>query len=153
MIKETKTQQEVITQHKYCDVCGVEIEHSLACTAATCEYCGKDLCDECIGYEEETGEDCRSVWCTVCWVIGGAYRPEIEVLEARAHLLYQEWQDKCKSTYKERVRRRTVRKVKCRKDDPEVAKKVEEMRRKLQRKGKPALDDFIGKKNDKNRTV
>lgn len=96
MITETKTQQEVVTQHKYCDVCGAEITHSLACMNAKCEYCGKDLCETCIGHEEETSGDYRSVWCTVCWQIGSEYRPMIEELEAKVHLLYQKWQDECK---------------------------------------------------------
>jgi hypothetical protein len=97
MIKEIKKQKEVITKHKYCDVCGAEIKNSLACSTATCEYCKKDLCDECIGHEEETGADYRDVWCSVCWLIGSEYRPDIEKLEAKVHLLYQEWQDRCKT--------------------------------------------------------
>ena len=96
MIKETKTQEEVIKRHKYCDVCGAEIKSSLACTNATCEYCRKDLCEKCIGHEEETGADYRDVWCTRCWQIGSAYRPKIEELKAKVHSLYEEWQSKCR---------------------------------------------------------
>jgi predicted nucleic acid-binding Zn ribbon protein len=54
MIKEIKTQQEVIAQHKYCNVCGAEIAQGLACSNAPCEYCRKDLCEKCIGHEDET---------------------------------------------------------------------------------------------------
>ena len=96
MIKEIKIQQEVIEYYKYCDVCGAEINNSLACLSARCMYCKKDLCENCIGHEEETGGDYRDVWCTVCWLIGSEYRPMIEKLKAKAQLLYQEWQDRCR---------------------------------------------------------
>lgn len=95
MIKEIKTHEEVITQHKYCDICGAEIKHRLACMDATCEYCRKDLCEKCIGYEEGTDGDYREVWCDVCWQMGSEYRPEIEECEAKIHQLYQEWQNRC----------------------------------------------------------
>jgi hypothetical protein len=100
MIKETTIQQNVTTRHRYCDVCGAEIEHRLVCMDATCSYCRKDLCDECIGYEEETEGEYRSVWCETCWLIGRRYRPIIEELDAKLHVLYQEWQDKCKNVRK-----------------------------------------------------
>ena len=100
MIKEIKTQQEVFEYCKYCDVCGAEITHSLACMNATCSYCRKDLCEECIGHEEGTGGDYRMVWCNECWQIGSEYRPKIEELEAKVHQLYQEWQDRCRKKEK-----------------------------------------------------
>ena len=98
MIKETKSQQEVITQRVYCDVCGAEIRCRLLCMKATCEYCKNDLCEKCIGHEEETGGDYREVWCTACWQIGSVYRPKINELEAEVYRLYEAWQSRCKDT-------------------------------------------------------
>ena len=101
MIKSIKAQEEVFTYHRYCDVCGAEITHSLACTNARCMYCKKDLCEKCIGHEEGTSGDYRDVWCKRCWDIGSAYRPKIEAFEAKVQLLYQEWQSKCRDKEKE----------------------------------------------------
>jgi len=96
VIKETKIRKEVIIQQKYCDVCGVKIGHRLACTNATCAYCKKDLCEECIGYEEETPGDYRRVWCNACWQIGDKYRPMIKALRTEVSMLYERWQKESK---------------------------------------------------------
>jgi hypothetical protein len=98
MIKETKITKEVIVseKHRYCDDCEKELHWSLACSAAHCQYCNKDLCEECIGYEEETDGDYRMVYCKNCWELGNEYRPKIEQYEIEIHKLYTEWQDKCK---------------------------------------------------------
>ena len=97
MIKEIKSTKEVVTRIKCCDVCGAEIKHKLACNVLICLYCKKDLCEDCIGHEEETGsDDLRTVWCKQCWDIGNVYRPEIDALTARITALYKEWQDRCK---------------------------------------------------------
>jgi len=96
MIKTLQTREEVITQYKYCDICGAEIKPALACSNAICEYCGKDLCEQCIGYEEETGADYRVMWCKRCWNIGICYRPKIEELHKEVEILYGEWREKCK---------------------------------------------------------
>jgi hypothetical protein len=103
MIKETKIQKETIILHKYCDVCGEEIEHSLACMAATCEYCGNDLCEKCIGHEEETGSDYRIVWCSSCWQIGNEYRPMIKALAEEVEMLYKKWRSRCNEKEEERA--------------------------------------------------
>ena len=96
MIKEIKTQQEIIEYYKYCDVCGTEINNSLSCFSARCMYCKKDLCEKCIGHEEETSEDYRDVWCKRCWDIGTFYRSTIEKLNKAIETLYNEWREKCK---------------------------------------------------------
>jgi len=96
MIKEVKKQKEVIERHKYCDVCGAKISIGLSCGKAKCEYCGKDLCDECVGYEESTSGDYRIVYCAKCWSIGEDYRPTIKQHEDEVDRLYNEWTDKCK---------------------------------------------------------
>lgn len=96
MIKTTTTQQKVIIQHIYCDVCDATINHGLACRNTACNYCGKDLCEKCIGHEEATGVDYRDVWCERCWNIGIDYRPKIEELNKEIETSYAEWRDKCK---------------------------------------------------------
>ena len=96
MIKETKERKEVIERHKFCDICGVEINIRLACSAAHCMYCRKDLCENCIGHEEDDGSDYRSCYCKRCWEIGEQYRPTIEKMETKIGQLYDEWISKCR---------------------------------------------------------
>jgi hypothetical protein len=54
MIKEDKILKETAVTHRYCDECEKELHWGLACSKAQCEYCGKDLCEKCIGHEEST---------------------------------------------------------------------------------------------------
>ena len=96
MIKETKVLKESAEKHKFCDVCGVEINIGLSCSAAHCMYCRKDLCEKCIGHEEDDVSDWRMCWCKRCWDIGENYRPLIENLNTHIKVLYKEWQSKCK---------------------------------------------------------
>ena len=96
MIKEKTILKEHTVRQKYCDVCETQIPKGLACWRAHCEYCGKDLCDKCIGHEEETGGDYRIVYCKTCWEIGDEYRPLILELDIKISNLYKEWQTKCK---------------------------------------------------------
>ena len=96
MIKEKTILKETTIRHKYCDECKSEINIGLACSKAVCEYCRKDLCEECIGYEYETGGDYRTVYCKSCWEIGETYRPTIEKLHNEIDNLYEEWQLLCK---------------------------------------------------------
>lgn len=88
--------KEVMEPHRYCDVCGDEINIGLTCHKANCMYCKKDLCETCVGNEHDTPGDYRSVYCKQCWKLGEGYRPEIEKLHNKIEQLYQEWQDKCK---------------------------------------------------------
>ncbi|MFV9678157.1 MAG: hypothetical protein ACNYVW_10995, partial [Methanosarcinales archaeon] len=75
MYKEVKVPTETIENHKYCDICGIEISIGLECSAARCQICRKDLCENCIGTEKSTYGDYREVWCVNCWSIGEKYRP------------------------------------------------------------------------------
>lgn len=95
MYKEVKIQKESTERHKYCDICGVEIGKDLACTAARCQICRKDLCDKCIGTEKDTFCDYREVWCVGCWVVGAKYRPAIKELDEKVNALYAAWYDEC----------------------------------------------------------
>ena len=94
--KVTKITKEVDERHKFCDICGDEISIGLACSVARCMYCGKDLCEEHIGHEEDTYSDYRTVYCKNCWKLGESYRPRIEELQNEITFLYKKWQDDCK---------------------------------------------------------
>ncbi len=98
MFREVKVSKEVIEHHKFCDVCGVEINIGLACSNASCQICGKDLCEKCIGTEKDTMGDYREVWCVKCWTIGEDYRPTIKELDAKIEILYDGWYAECKDT-------------------------------------------------------
>jgi len=96
MYKSVKILKEASETHKFCDVCGKEINMGLACSVAKCMYCGIDLCETCVGHEDETPGDYREVYCKKCWDLGEQYRPIIEELNAKIEALYNEWRSKCK---------------------------------------------------------
>lgn len=96
MYKQTKVLKEATETHKFCDACNDEIKMGLQCSVAKCMYCGKDLCEKCIGHEDSTPGDYRDVFCKKCWELGNQYRPIIEELHSKIESLYKEWQDKCK---------------------------------------------------------
>jgi len=95
MIKEIKIPSEKVERYKFCDICGIEIHIGLECSKAKCHYCKKDLCEKCIGHEEETGGDYRDVWCKKCWTIGNNFRPTIEDLNLKITALYNKWRKQC----------------------------------------------------------
>ncbi len=95
MIKETKTTEEITVKQRYCDVCGDKINWQLQCSVAQCEKCGKDLCDKCVGKENDTMGDYREVYCKVCWDIGEQYRQAIKEHEKAIEKLDDEWSKKC----------------------------------------------------------
>ena len=95
MYKKIKVNKEFEEAHKYCDICGVEIPVGLACSAARCQICRKDLCENCIGTEKSTYGDYREVWCVNCWTIGEKYRPAIKELDAKCKKLYDDWYVEC----------------------------------------------------------
>ena len=95
MIKETKYLKEAIERHKFCDCCLKEIMIGLACSVAKCEYCKKDLCENCIGHEDNSGGDYRIVYCKQCWEIGEKYRSEIKQLDNKIEALYEQWVNEC----------------------------------------------------------
>jgi len=95
MIKETKILKEQSEYQKFCDVCGVKINHGMACSRASCEICGKDLCEKCISHEESNSGDYRTVFCKKCDTIGDEYRPLISRLECEIDELHNQWRTKC----------------------------------------------------------
>jgi hypothetical protein len=97
MIKENKVLKEVITNTLFCDDCGVEMKPQYRYQKSQCEYCKKDLCEACVGHEEDTGADYRIVYCKACWKIGDDYRPKIQLLHDQIDELVHEWQQKAKS--------------------------------------------------------
>ena len=99
MIKEITKEVTFTEKHRYCDECGKEIKRTMACSHAECKYCGKDLCDKCVSYEENTMGDYRVVYCKTCWELGNDYRLIIEQHEKEIDRLYNKWQNKCKLLY------------------------------------------------------
>jgi len=95
VFKLIKIKREMTGQHKFCDSCGIEISIGLACSAARCQICRKDLCENCIETEKGTSGSYREVWCKVCWRIGEKYRPEIKEFEAEVEKLYNAWYKEC----------------------------------------------------------
>ena len=92
MIKEEKIMEEKTKYHKFCDICDTEIQIGLACCKAKCTTCGRDLCEKCIGHEDYTGGDYRTVYCKDCWKLGEEeYRERINNLENEVSDLYNEW--------------------------------------------------------------
>ena len=96
MIKEVEVTEKTIKRYKYCDDCGKKIERSMACSVATCKYCGKDLCDKCVAAEDSTMGDYRTVYCSKCYDIKTEYDKLIEPLENEIERLSDEMIDKCK---------------------------------------------------------
>ena len=98
MYKETIVKKEIEFKNyqKFCDICSKEITIGLECSKAKCMYCKKDLCEDCVGHENDTHGDYRDIWCKKCWEIGEEYRPIIEELHKKIEVLNKEWQDKCK---------------------------------------------------------
>ena len=96
MLKKTTTLVEEDKYQRFCDICGKEIIVSLACSRATCAYCTRDLCENCIGHEDSTFGDYRTVYCEQCWGLGDQYRPLIEEYECKIHEMYKKWQSECK---------------------------------------------------------
>jgi hypothetical protein len=90
MIKKITTTKEIVENHKYCDVCEAEIRIGLACSKATCEYCGKDLCDKCIAFEDYTWWDGREVYCEKCNNLRLEYTPKILELQSKIDQLEEE---------------------------------------------------------------
>jgi hypothetical protein len=83
-MRKVVEETQYVTQKKrivICDDCGKTIKHDLACSVATCEICGADLCEKCIGLEVPTMGDYREVYCFGChWLIKDNNK---EILELR----------------------------------------------------------------------
>jgi len=90
MIKKNKILKESIEYKKYCDICKTEIKIEMACLKAKCEYCGKDLCENCIAYEFDTHGDYREVLCNKCNKIRLQFEPKIIKLEKQIEELENE---------------------------------------------------------------
>lgn len=96
MIQEFEVTEKTIKRYKYCDDCGKKIERSMACSVATCEACGKDLCDSCVAAEMSTLGDYRVVYCEACYDVKLEYDKIIQPLEDEIERLTDEMREKCK---------------------------------------------------------
>ena len=94
--------------HKFCDVCEIEIPLGLACNAAHCAVCGADLCEKCIGHEDESYDDYRITWCKSCWDIGIPYREKMDKLREECDAVAAEWHQLAKEAASKRVKTRQI---------------------------------------------
>jgi hypothetical protein len=125
MIKEEQITEVTTVKHRYCDECGTRIRIGMACSRASCEICGKDLCDKCVGHEDHSYGDYRVVYCKRCWEVGEEYRTQILVHETEIDRLNDEWRDKCKNAEKKNILNSFVSKLSEGKDlDPEISEIV-----------------------------
>jgi len=92
--EEIPTTKKVV--HRYCDDCGKEIFWGLACSRTVCEYCGKQLCPDCIGYERETYGDYREVYCKTCSGIYKKHKPEMDKAYKEYSDIVNKMQKECK---------------------------------------------------------
>jgi hypothetical protein len=81
--------------HKFCDVCGNQIPMGLACSAIKCSKCKRDLCEQCVGHEENTSGDYRWGYCIDCWEIGKPHLSNIELLSNQIEKEHTRWHQKC----------------------------------------------------------
>ena len=95
MIREEILVEQVVKNTWICDICGDEIYHDLACSTIRCEQCGKDLCERCIGHENNTMGDYREGYCKSCWDIGQTYLSRIQMLENEIEDIYCCWKRAC----------------------------------------------------------
>jgi hypothetical protein len=101
MIKEREVKQTTKIKEKFCDDCGTKLTHRMYCSYAVCEICGVDLCDKCIGHEDNTMGDYRVVYCKYCWTL---YEPVKQILIERGKeddIIIDECKEKCLKLRKE----------------------------------------------------
>lgn len=96
MIKKEEVTIISTFHYKYCDICQKKISSSLACCAAHCEYCGKDLCEDCIEHENNSFGDYREVYCKRCWEIYLKYDLKIKELNKQLDDIYEQIEKECR---------------------------------------------------------
>ena len=101
MIKTEKQMKEVEVSRRFCDFCGVELHWALACSVARCTICKREMCESCVGHEENDGSDYRTVWCESCWGIGVPHLKEIERLEKEIDKQNELWKQEALNKYEE----------------------------------------------------
>ena len=92
MIKQEQITEVKTISKRYCDDCGKEAKYR-----RTCNCCGKDMCVDCVGHEENDGGDYSDYYCLKCWHLGEPYRDKIKELEEQIEQLNDEWISKCRS--------------------------------------------------------
>ena len=95
MIRTVEVNKTVKEHTRHCDDCDTQLHWTMACSAARCEICGKELCEKCIGHENSVSGDYREVYCKRCWNTGEEYRSKIEQFGLDIDKLYDEWHTKC----------------------------------------------------------
>ena len=98
IIQTTKT----ITR-TFCDDCSKEkeIKHTLSCCRAQCEFCKKELCEECVAHERGTYGDYREVYCKTCSIIYKKYQPELKRASVEYRAILTAMRKECVESRKE----------------------------------------------------
>ena len=100
MIKEKIVQRKVKIKTHHCDVCEKTLKRDLQCSQAICEYCGKELCNDCVEYETNNTGDYRTVYCKDCWDIVKKYHAIINSLENEIDKLYEKCERETRNNVK-----------------------------------------------------
>lgn len=77
---------------KFCDICHNEIPWRMLSIATKCVICHKDLCVDCVGYEDLTSQDYSTIYCGPCWKIGAPYRDIIGRCAVEAQSAQEAWE-------------------------------------------------------------
>jgi len=95
MIKIETTQETVVKEHWFCDVCGKE--YSMGCSKRKCTICGCDVCNSCSEHEEHVEYEYSDRYCLKCWKMGEKYRSRIAKARAKFYALCDDamkrWKD------------------------------------------------------------
>ena len=83
---------ETTTSEIYCDICKTQIKSRYH----VCVICQKDICEKCVGHEDDTIGDYSNYYCKTCWQIGEPFRNKINQLNLDIDKLNDEWLNLCK---------------------------------------------------------
>ena len=102
MYKVIKVMKEDIETHKFCDVCGAEIEMGMISAVLGCQMCGIDLCIKCIHKEKDWNNN-TVFYCEKCVEVSKDYisrliklQNDIVDLEHTKRELLMIWKDSCR---------------------------------------------------------
>ena len=95
----------------FCDECGSQMERKFykiktpeyKTMVGKCNICGKDLCIDCVGHEEENG-DYTNYICKTCWGIYDKYDYDIKRIKDQLDDLEEQRYNECIETFKNNKR-------------------------------------------------
>ncbi len=78
MSSKTRVIQKTITDY-FCDVCSTPVT-----SYSLCHICNKQLCGECLVFDDRDGGDYPTKYCQGCWGTGKEYRKKMLEIEEAA---------------------------------------------------------------------